>query len=77
LGALGTWKLRNHPRLALLPPIVSNALILPPVLRYAYGLPDAIWYLTLTVGLGELLSVGLFGTLLYETVRKHSRMLGQ
>jgi hypothetical protein len=36
----------------------------PFVLQYAYGVPDALWFLFLTVGIGELLSCGVLGTLL-------------
>ena len=76
LGAVGTYALRSHPRLALLPPILSNAVIVPWVLRYGYGAPDAIWYMVLTVGLGEIISVGILGTLLYEGLRRRSHALG-
>ena len=76
IGAVGTCALRRHPRLALLPPILSNAVIVPWVLRYGYGAPDAIWYMALTVGLGEIISVGGFGTLLYEGLRRRAHALG-
>lgn len=76
LGAMGTYALRSHPRLALLPPILANAIIVPWVLRYGYGMPDAIWYMVLTVGLGEIISVGGLGTLLYEGLRRRARALG-
>lgn len=70
LGALGTYALRRHPLPALLPPILSNAIIVPWVLRFGYGLPDAIWWMTLTVGAGELLSAGVLGYLLYLALKK-------
>ena len=76
LGALGTWKLRNHPRLALLPPILANTLFVPWVLRYGYGVPDAIWYMMVTVCVGEVLSVGVLGTGLYEALRRRPGILG-
>ena len=69
-GALGTYALRRHPLSALLPPVLSNAVIVPWVLRYGYGLPDAIWFMTLTVGAGELLSAGVLGYLLYLALKK-------
>lgn len=72
LGALGTRALRRHPRLALLPPILSNMLIIPWVLRFGYGMPDAIWWMCLTVGLGELLSAGVLGNLLYLGLKKRA-----
>ena len=64
IGAVGTWLLRGHPRLALLPPIAANMVIVPLVLRYGYGVGDAMWYMAVTVGIGEILSVGVLGSLL-------------
>ena len=67
-GALGTWLLARLPRistaLAWVPPTIANTVIVPFVLQYAYGVPDALWFLFLTVGMGELLSCGVLGTLL-------------
>ena len=64
IGALGTRALRKKGSFAAIPPIVSNALIIPFVLRYAYGVPDLIPFMMLTVGMGEVISVGLLGNLL-------------
>ncbi len=68
LGALGTWALRRVPRLrtalAWLPPTLANTVIVPFVLQKAYGAEDALWFLFLTVGIGELLSCGVLGSLL-------------
>ena len=68
IGALGTWLLRRAGRvgiaLAWVPPTLANTLIVPFVLQYAYGVSDALWFLFLTVGIGELLSSGILGTLL-------------
>ena len=46
------------------PPILSNAFIVPWVLRTAYGLTDAYWYLVATVGIGEIISCGILGLVL-------------
>ena len=46
------------------------------MLRYGYGMPDAIWYMMLTVGAGEIISVGLLGTGLYEALRRRPGVLG-
>ena len=48
-----------------IPPILSNALIVPWVLKTAYGLSDAYWYLVFTVGFGELISCGVLGMILF------------
>ncbi len=70
IGAVGTYALRRHYLPSLLPPILANTLIVPWVLRFGYGAPDAIWYMMLTVGTGEVLSVGVLGTLLYLALRR-------
>ena len=61
----------THPRVAKallctvpLPTVVANAAIIPPVLIYAYGIEEALPYLILTVGLGEILSAWALGLLL-------------
>lgn len=70
LGAIGTRLLRKNRWLACLPPIISNILIVPFVLVYAYGVPDTILYLMLTVGAGEVISCGILGQLLYTALDK-------
>ncbi len=64
LGAIGTYLLRKHPVLALLPPIISNTLIVPPVLMYVYGFEGTYLYFTFTVLAGEVISCGVLGYLL-------------
>ena len=71
IGAVATYWLRRTKGLAPVPPIVSNMLIIPFVLRYAYGAPDAIWFMMVTVGAGELISAGLLGMLLLLALDKH------
>ena len=70
LGALGTRALKKTPHLAWIPPVVSNTVIIPFVLQQVYGVPDAWWFLALTVGAGELISCGLLGLLLYQPASK-------
>ena len=70
LGAVGTRLLKKHKLLAVLPPIAANTVIVPLLLRYVYELPDAMWYLVVTVFLGELVSCGVFGTLLRKLLEK-------
>lgn len=41
IGALGSYALRRHTWLVPIPPIVSNMIIVPFVLRFAYGATDA------------------------------------
>ena len=71
LGALGTYALRRrHPALAALPPILSNVIIVPLVLAYAYHIDEAIPYMMLTVGAGEVISVGVLGLLFLSALRR-------
>ena len=72
IGAFFTWKLRNaHPFLAPVPPILSNMIIVPFVLKYAYLIDLPIPLMMLTVGIGEVLSCGVLGLFLYYAL--HSR----
>ena len=70
IGAAGTRLLRKNPYIAWIPPVISNTIIVPIVLQKVYGLEDAWWYLALTVCLGEVISCGVLGLLLYHTVNK-------
>ena len=76
IGALGTWYLRRFTHwLAPLPPILSNMIIVPFVLRYAYGLEQAWWFMVVTVGIGEIISCGILGQLLLKALEpKASRI---
>lgn len=74
LGAVLTYTLRKYQWLAPLPPILSNTLIVPFVLRYVYEIPGSIPYFALTVGAGEVISCGVLGMLLLHAI-KRSRAL--
>ena len=71
LGALGTYALRKHRFLCTLCPVISNGIIIPLVLRYAYAVPGALWFLALTVGAGELICCVLFGSILIAALLPH------
>ena len=67
IGAVFTYMLRNKSKwLSPLPPIVANTIVVPLVLTYAYGVPDALWFSALTVGAGEIISCGVLGMCLYH-----------
>ena len=74
IGALGAYLLRKLPEkydfVATLPTILANAIIVPFVLMWAYGVSDGYFYLMLTVGIGEALSAGLLGTIIYRQMKK-------
>ncbi len=70
IGAVGTRLLcKKSPVLAVLPPILSNIIIVPLVLQRVYGVEDAYWYLAMTVGAGEIISCGVLGLLLYRSLK--------
>jgi hypothetical protein len=58
--------------LATIPTILSNMLIIPPVLIYAYGAVDSFLFLSVTVGIGEIICAGFGGTALYYMLKKHN-----
>ena len=79
LGALGAYALRRIPEgfkwTATLPTVLSNAVIVPFVLMYAYGVEDAYAFLFLTVGVGEIVCAGVGGYLFYRMLKPYSATL--
>lgn len=72
LGAVFTYILRNQSKyLAPVPPIIANMLIVPFVLRFGYQVPLPIPFMMLTVGIGEVISCGLLGMVLYTALNKY------
>ena len=71
IGALFTYKLRRNKWLAPIPPIVSNAVIIPPVLLLAYGIRP-LWFSFVTVTVGEVISCGVLGMLLLFSLKKYA-----
>jgi len=70
IGAVGTYFLRRKSFLGFWPPILANSLIIPLVLKYAYGLTQGLSYIMIAVFAGEVISIGIFGTILYLFLRK-------
>lgn len=75
IGAFGTYLLRSHKWLAPIPPIVANAIIVPFVLKYAYGSEGMFVYFMGTVGLGEIIVCGVLGMLLLFALNKYRNQL--
>lgn len=73
IGALGALLLRKLPDsliwLSTVPTIAANTLIIPFVLIYAYGATEALPFIMLTVFIGELISAGVGGTILYFSLK--------
>lgn len=74
IGALLTYKLRRNKWMAPIPPIAANALIIPPVLLFAYGLRP-LWFNFITVTIGEIISCGILGMLLLFALKKYAGRL--
>lgn len=64
IGAFCSYKLRNNRFLVTLPPVISNMIIIPFVLTYAYKIPGGIPFLMLTVGAGEAIACVILGSIL-------------
>ena len=76
IGAVFTYLLRNQSRfLAPLPPILANALIVPFVLRFGYQVPLPIPFMMLTVGIGEVISCGVLGMILYAALYRYKNLI--
>lgn len=72
IGAVFTYLLRNKsPYLAPLPPIAANTVIVPFVLRFGYGVTLPIPFMMLTVGIGEVVSCGILGMILYVSLKRY------
>ncbi len=69
IGAVGTRLLKDKPLLAWIPPVLSNMAIIPIILIKVYAVPDAWWFLVLTIGAGEIISCGLLGLLLWRSLK--------
>ena len=75
IGAAGSYGLRGNKWLVCLPPIAANTAIIPWVLRFAYGSPDLIPVAMVTVGIGEILAIGVLGNILLLALERYKNIL--
>ena len=75
LGAWASYALRRHTYLVWVPPVVANVLIVPWVLQQVYGVKDALPLLMLSVGVGEVISCGVFGMLLLQALKRRRNLI--
>lgn len=75
IGAVGSWMLRKNRYLVSVPPILANTLIIPWVLKFAYGSEDMIWFMMITVGIGEILAIGVLGQGLITALEKYKNVI--
>lgn len=76
IGAIFTYMLRNQSKvLAVLPPIISNTVIVPFILKLGYGINLPIPFMMLTVGIGEVIGCGVLGLVLYTALAKYKNVI--
>ncbi len=84
IGALGAWAIGKAFKkrktlgmiLSTIPNAVSNMLIIPWVLKFAYGAEDAVWFMMVTVGIGEIIACVVLGTILIGSLKDKLKFLG-
>ena len=76
IGAVFTYLLRKQSQfICVLPPIISNMVIIPLILKFAYGMNLPIVFLMFTIGIGEVISCGVLGLILYYALRKYRKVI--
>ncbi|MCI9270189.1 MAG: QueT transporter family protein [Dorea sp.] len=76
IGALVTYSLRDKkPVLGPIPPIAANTVIVPFILRFGYGVNLPIPFMMLTVAIGEVISCGILGMILYTALSRYQRLI--
>ena len=71
IGAIGSYLVRKNKWLVPLPPIIANTIIVPFVLKYAYGYDGLLVYFMFTVGLSEIIVCGIIGMALLTVMAKN------
>ena len=83
LAAVFTYLLRNHKIACTFPPVILNMIIVPFVLVYAYGIPPVYFhninvtipFNAITVGIGEVISVCILGSILMRVLFKYRNVV--
>ncbi len=70
IGAVLTRKLRKNLFFAILSPILSNAIIVPFVIKHAYGTPEGFLFIVVGVLIGEIISCGVGGYIVYKSINR-------
>ena len=77
LGAVGGYLLRRNRWLVPLPTVLSNTVIVPFVLRYAYGVTLPIPLLMVYIAVGEIISAYVLGELLGSVLLRRQLIFGK
>ncbi len=75
IGAVGSYLLRKYKWLVPLPPVVANTIIVPYVLAYVYGAEGSIPFFMVTVGVGEVISCYVLGSILMNALLPYRNVL--
>lgn len=77
IGAFGTYLIgKKSYLLSLLPPMFSNAILVPIVYTVIYSVgKEGFWAWFCGVFIGELVMVGIFGSILYNLLKKNQKIL--
>ena len=82
IGAFGTYALRKHKFACTWPPVIANMVIVPFVLRYGYGFITeykgvdwSIPFKALTVGIGEVITCVILGSVLLRVLNKYRNVI--
>lgn len=76
IGAVFTYMLRDRNKfLAPLPPILSNTILVPFVLYYGYQINIPIPIQMLTVAIGEVMSCGVLGMIVYTALDRYRDLI--
>lgn len=74
LAAFCTRQFRKNRYLACLPPILINSFVVPLVLVKGAGVDQALEVVSLSVALGEIISCGVLGQILYTILNKNKNI---
>ena len=74
IGAYVTYLLRKYKWLSPIGPILANALIVPFILLYAYGVRP-LWLSFITVTIGEIISCGILGMILLFSLDRYRNII--
>lgn len=75
IGAVGSYLLRKYKWLVPLPPVIANIVIVPYVLAYVYGAEGTIPFFMVTVGIGEVISCYVLGSILMNALMPYRNIL--
>ena len=80
IGAVGTYYIGRKFRgrfkwFITLPPIIANTIIVPFILAYVYQFEGSLLFFMVTVGIGEIISVGVLGMILLTLLNQYGRSI--